>query len=125
MAIEFDVVVPDRPGELGRLARTLSEKGVNIDAIAACTGGGKGYVSLLLPEGRRTRDVLRSAGYEYVEKTVLTVTLDDKPGTLGDLAKRLAEAGVNVTSVITLATGGGRVQLAIGVDDLERARRVV
>jgi len=115
MAIEFDVVVPDRPGELGRLARTLSEKGVNIDAIAACTGGGKGYVSLLL----------RSAGYEYVEKTVLTVTLDDKPGTLGDLAKRLAEAGVNVTSVITLATGGGRVQLAIGVDDLERARRVV
>ncbi len=76
MAIEFDVVVPDRPGELGRLARTLSEKGVNIDAIAACTGGGKGYVSLLLPEGRRTRDVLRSAGYEYVEKTVLTVTLD-------------------------------------------------
>jgi len=125
VAIEFDVVVPDRPGELGRLARTLAEKGVNIHAIAACTGDGKGYVNMLLPEGRTTREVLRSAGYEYVERTVVTVTLKDKPGTLGDLAKRLAEAGVNVTSVITLATGGGRVQLAIGVDNLEKARRVV
>src|SRR2546426_2606308 len=125
MAIEFDVVVPDRPGELGKLARILSEKAVNIEAISACTGGGKGYVSLLISDARKSRDVLRAAQYEFVERTVLTTTLEDRPGTLGEFAKRLGAAGVNVTSVITLNTGGGRVQLAVGVDDLEKARRVV
>ena len=50
MAIEFDVVLPDRPGELGRLTAALAEKSVNIDAIAAHTAFGKGYVAVLPAE---------------------------------------------------------------------------
>jgi hypothetical protein len=125
LAIQIDIVVPDRPGELGRLAKTLAEKGVNIDALAAVSGGGKGYVSLLIPTGPKARAVLRERGYAFVERTVLTVTLEDRPGTLGELAARLGAAGVNITSVVTLASGGERVQLAIGVDDLKKARRVL
>jgi hypothetical protein len=125
LAIQIDIVVPDRPGELGRLAKTLAEKGVNIDALAAVSGGGKGYVSLLIPTSPNVRAVLREHGYSFVERTVLTVTLEDRPGTLGELAARLGAAGVNITSVVTLASGGERVQLAIGVDDLEKARRVL
>ena len=125
MAIQFDVVLADRPGELGKLARTLADKGVNIDALSAISGGGRGYVSLLIPAAPKARTVLRDHGYEFAERTVLTVTLEDRPGTLGELAKRLGGAGVNITSVVTLNSGGGRVQLAIGVDDLDKARRVV
>jgi len=125
VAIQFDVVVKDRPGELGKLAAALGDKGVNIEAISAATGGGTGYVSLLITETMRTREALRAAGYEFVERTVLTVQLEDRPGRLGELAKRLGGAGVNITSVVTLSSGGGRVQMAIGVDNLERARSVV
>lgn len=119
------MVVPDRPGELGKLAASFAERGVNIDAISAATGGGKGYVSVLVPEPAKTREALRAAGYQFEERTVLTVQLEDRPGTLGELAKRLGGAGVNITSIVTIQTGGGRVQLAIGVDDLEMARRLV
>ena len=125
MAIEFDVVVPDRPGELGRIAAALAGKDVNIDAIAAHTAFGKGYVAVLPAEPKRARDALREAGFTFNEKTVLTVQLEDKPGTLADLAKRLGGAGVSITSVVPIGTGEGRVQLAIGVDDLDKARRLV
>jgi len=125
MAIEFDVVLPDRPGELGRLATTLAEKGVNIDAIAAHTAFGKGYVAVLPAEPGRARDALKGAGLTFTEKTVLTVQLEDRPGILADLAKRLGAAGVNITSVVPIGAGGGKVQLAIGVDDLDKARRLV
>ena len=125
MAIQFDVVIPDRPGELGKLASTLADRGVNIDAISCATGAGKAYAILLIQEAHRTRDALRAAGYTFLERSVLTVQLEDKPGTLGELAKRLGAAGVNITSVVTINAMGGRVQLAIGVDNLEQARRVV
>jgi hypothetical protein len=125
MAIEFDVVLPDRPGELGRLASTLAEKGVNIDAIAAHTAFGKGYVAVLPAEPGRARDALKGAGLTFTEKTVLTVQLEDRPGTLAELAKKLGAAGVNITSLVPIGARGGTVQLAIGVDDVEKARRVV
>jgi hypothetical protein len=125
MAIEFDVVLPDRPGELGRLATTFAEKGVNIDAIAAHTAFGKGYVAVLPAEPGRARDALKGAGLTFTEKTVLTVQLEDRPGTLAELAKRLGAAGVNITSLVPIGARGGTVQLAIGVDDVEKARRVV
>jgi len=125
MAIEFDVVLPDRPGELGRLASTLADKGVNIDAIAAHTAFGKGYVAVLPAEPGRARDALKGAGLTFTEKTVLTVQLEDRPGTLAELAKKLGAAGVNITSLVPIGARGGTVQLAIGVDDVEKARRVV
>ncbi len=125
MAIQFDVTVPDRPGELGKIAAALAERGVNIDAISAVTSGGTGSVCLLPREPLKAREALKAASFAFVERTVVTVTLEDKPGTLGELAKRLGTAGVNITSIVTLNTGDGRVQLALGVDNLDKARRVV
>ena len=59
LAIEFDVVVPDRPGELAKVAAALAGKGVNIDAISAHTAFGKGYVAVLPAEPGRARDALK------------------------------------------------------------------
>lgn len=125
MAIQFDVVIPDRPGELGKLASVLGERGVNIDAISCATGAGKAYAIMLVPEAHKTRDALRAAGYTFLERSVLTVQVEDKPGTLAELAKRLGAARVNITSVVTINNVAGRVQLAVGVDNIEAARRVV
>jgi len=33
--IQIDIDVPDRPGELAKLAAVLGEAGINIDAISA------------------------------------------------------------------------------------------
>jgi hypothetical protein len=50
---------------------------------------------------------------------VLVVDLDDRPGTLGELARELAEANVNIELAYT--TFGG-VKIVIATDDLEAAR---
>jgi len=123
--IQIDVAIPDRPGELGKLAAALGQAKVNIDQISAESGGGRAYVSVIVDQPAAARAALKGHGYTYKDRTVLIVRLEDRPGSLGDLAKKLGSAGVNITSVIHLESVGGHAQLAIGVDDLAKARALV
>jgi hypothetical protein len=67
-----------------------------------------------------TRAVLGEAGIEVGgERDVLVVDIEDRPGTMGEVARRIASAGVNIELVYTTF---GAVRLVLGVDDLDKAR---
>jgi hypothetical protein len=69
------------------------------------------------------REALEGAGLEVAdERDVLVVEVEDRPGTMGDIARRVADAGVNIELAYTTF---GRVRLVLGVDDLEKARAAV
>ena len=71
------------------------------------------------------RDVMRKARYTFVEGDMLNVGVEDRPGSLAQLTGRLAEAGVNITGMITLARHQGKAELGITVDDVDTARRIL
>jgi hypothetical protein len=122
MATDVQVILDDRPGELARLGEAAGAGGVNIEGLAAFTGDGKGVVHVLVDEDdlaglRRALDV---AGMGIAdEREVLVVDVDDRPGSLGELTRRLARANVNVDLAYT--TFGG-VRLVVATDDLRAAR---
>jgi hypothetical protein len=123
--IQIDVDVPDRPGELAKLATVLGGARINIDAISAESAGGRSYMSLIVNEPMQAREALVKQGYGCSTRTVLVVRLDDRPGALAALARKLGDAGVDILSAIHLGTAGGHAQLALGVDNLEKARSLV
>lgn len=123
--IQIDLDMPDRPGELAKLTAILGEARVNIDAMSAASGAGRTYMSLLVDQPTNARQLLEKAGYRLASRTVLVVRLPDRPGALAKLAADLAGAGVDVQSVVQLETMGDHVQLAIGVDNLDKARSLV
>ena len=55
------------------------------------------------------------------EREVLVVDVDDRAGALGEIARKLSDAGVNI-ELFYLAT---TTRLVIGVDDLKKARSVI
>lgn len=123
--IQLDIDVPDRPGELAKLAAILGDSRINIDAISAESAGGRSYMSLVVNEPMQAREALMKGGYACSTRTVLVVRLEDRPGALAGLARRLGDAGVDVLSLIYLGTIGGHAQIALGVDNLEKARSLV
>jgi hypothetical protein len=123
--IQIDVDVPDRPGELAKLAAILGDTGINIDAISAESAGGRSYMSLIVNQPVQAREALTKKGYASATRTVLVVRLEDRPGALASLARKLGDAGVDIVSLIHLGTVGGHAQVALGVDNLERARSLV
>src|SRR5207245_9651818 len=91
--IQIDMEVPDRPGELAKLAAILGEAGINIDAIGAQSAGGRSYLSPIVNQPMQAREAIMKSGYTCSTRTVLVVRLGDKPGALAALARNLGDAG--------------------------------
>jgi hypothetical protein len=122
VAKDLTVILQDRPGELARLGEATGQAGVNIEGMCALTGEGRGYIHILVSDeaAPAARRALEDAGMGVAdERDVLVANIEDRPGTLGELARRLAEANVNIELVYT--TFGG-IRIVIATDDLQAAR---
>ena len=122
MPTDLTVILHDRPGELARLGEITGAAGVNIRGLAAFTGEGSGVIHLLIDDDAvgRASDELDRAGMGVADaREVLVVDIADQPGSLGELARELAAANVNIDLAYT--TFGG-VKLVVATDDLDAAR---
>ncbi|MDQ3914370.1 MAG: amino acid-binding protein [Actinomycetota bacterium] len=114
----------DRPGILAEIGELLGRAGVNIGTLAATNIDGKGVVHLVVDDGDDAGEVLVSNGFDVQgSRPVLTATLEDRPGELGRYCRRLAEAGVAISSAYVAKRGGGESELIIAVDDYEAAKQ--
>jgi hypothetical protein len=80
-------------------------------------------VHILVEDVTATRGALENAGLEVGdEREVIVVDIEDRPGTVAQVARKVADAGVNIELAYT--TFGG-VRLVLGVDDFGKARAAV
>ena len=122
MATDLTVILNDEPGQLAVLGGATGAAGVNIEGMCAFTGEGRGIIHLLIADDAVDRAVhaLEGAGMGVADRReVLVVDVSDQPGSLGELARVLSIAGVNIELLYT--TFGG-VRLVIATDDLASAR---
>jgi hypothetical protein len=107
VAKDLLVSLEDRPGTLADLGEALGEAGINIEGICAITHEGRGIIHLLVEDVAGARRALQGAGIKVEGETDVIVSDIpgdvDKPGTLGAIARKVADAGVNVT-LVYLAT---------------------
>jgi hypothetical protein len=98
---------------------------VNFDGFSAFTGEGKGIVHVLVADEalETLRHALTEAGMPVAdEREVFVVSVANEPGALGEVARRLADANVNIDLAYT--TFGG-VRLVFGTDDVRSARQAL
>jgi len=120
MAIELQVILENKPGELARLGAVLGDAEVNIEAIHGFSLDGKGIVQFVPNQPDPAERALEAQGIAYTRREVLVVRVLDEPGMLGDVALVMSEAGINIDSVY-LTTAG---YVVLGVDDLDGAIQV-
>lgn len=118
----FIVDLENRPGELARVAEAIAKKGINITSGSGTGYGDRGAFGFLTNDEAGTRSALQEGNFRFREVEVVPASLEDKPGTLADACRRLANAGVNIELLVPTGMGGGKVTLAIGVDRVDAAR---
>ena len=122
MAKDLTVILEDRPGTAANMGEALGKAGVNVEGGCGFPSEGKGVIHILVEDAVAARRALQQAGLEVRdERQVLVVKIEDRPGVLGNITRRIAKAGVNI-DLMYLATNN---RLVIGVDDIDKARTAI
>ena len=117
----FDLVfdIENTPGSLARIAAAISDAGVNI-AAATCVGSHeRAELHILVKHAGAAKHSLATAGLLVNRETeVVVVTVEDCPGVLADLTRKVAEAGINL-DLVYVATQN---RVVFGAADLDALR---
>ena len=119
MAIDLVIDIENEPGALARVAAAISDAGVNI-AAATCVGPGEqAELHILVPHAGAVKHALAISHVAVTrEREVVVVDVEDRPGVLADLARKIAKAGVNL-DLVYVATQN---RVVFGAQDLPALR---
>lgn len=125
MANQFVVQLPNVPGALAAISEQLAEAGVDLRAIGGGGIGETGHVIFKTADDDTTRAILQRGGYEFIEGESVLVEVDDRPGGMARVARRLADAGVNIYGHLFIGRWGDQAQFSFVVSDVEAARKAL
>ena len=118
--------VDGKPGELGRIAAALGKTKIDITAVTCWSAGTENPVHLVVGSSAKAKKVLQKLGVRVTEEEVLRVTAADKPGALGELARRLGAENINIEyAYASVSAGGKKADLILSVSDVAGAFKVL
>ena len=123
MAIDLAIEIENKPGALAEVAAAISDAGVNL-AAATCIGSGeRAELHVLVPHADAARHLLAISHDVAVtrEREVVVVDVEDRPGVLADLTRKIARAGINL-DLVYVAT---RNRVVFGAPDLGALKEVL
>ena len=126
MPTDLTVILENRPGTIAELGEATGRAGINIDGACGFPSEGRGVIHILVEDGGEARAAIESAGFDVRdEREVMIlrqgVDIEDRPGTMGEILRRIADAGVNVD----LLYGKWNGDVVVGADDTTKAQAAI
>jgi len=119
---QISVALENQPGELTSLCNRLKRRKVEVLGICAPEGFGTMQVKIIVDDPLKGKEALDKSGMTCYFEEVLALDLGGQAASLPAVAAKLAERGVNVTSVyFTTPTGSTRARAILSVSDIETA----
>jgi hypothetical protein len=122
VAVDLVIDVENKPGALADVAAAVSDAGVNIAAATYLGSGSRAEIHILVKHAEAARHSLAISHLAVTrEREVVVVEVDDRPGVLADLTRKIARAGVNL-DLVYVAT---RNRIVLGSPDLDGLRAAI
>ena len=101
---QLSIFLENRPGGLAKICGTLSEAGINIMALTIHDTVDHAIVRLLADRPVKALLILEQLGLYLLESDVIVMELPNRPGALGEVARKLARADINIEYAYCSAT---------------------
>ena len=116
MAVDLAIDIENVPGALAEVAAAISDAGVNISAATCIGTGEQAELHILVKHAEAARHALAISHVAVTrEREVVVVEVEDRPGVLADLTRKIAKAGVDL-DLVYIAT---RNRVVFGAADLD------
>ncbi|HAU37296.1 MAG TPA: acetolactate synthase [Phycisphaerales bacterium] len=123
---QFSIYLINKPGVLAAVTGALAKAHVNIMALALMDSGEHGTLRIVCDDPEKTRKVLGKTHDRWTETEVLTMELDNEPGSFSAVAQELADNHVNITyAYITGGARGGKSTTVFKIADVKKAQKVL
>jgi hypothetical protein len=122
---QFSVPLENKPGNLAKLCAVLRRAKVNITAISVAENTDACCVRFLATPTGAVKSALTKAKYHVSTQSVLAFRATNQQGELGDIAEKLAKAGVNINYVYGSTSGRADAVIVFAVDDLTKAAKAL
>ena len=116
---QFSVFVKNRVGMLNELCTLISEANINIRGLSTVVEAESAIVGLIVDDANKTKEVLRKQNLKFGESAVLTVQMDNKPGQIAKVTKKLSEQHIDIVNA-TLTAEGEHCLLVLMTTDNKR-----
>jgi hypothetical protein len=117
--VDLVIDIENTPGALAGVAAAISDAGVNVSAATCLGPGERAELHILVPHAEAVRHLLAISHLAVTrERQVAVVEVDDHPGVLADLTRKIAAAGVDL-DLVYVAT---RNRVVFGSPDLDGLR---
>ena len=118
---ELYVLLDDRPGTIGELARVLKKKKISIHAIGLFVDTARLHVS----NPDLALKAVQEQGYQVELRDVLLLDVPHKPGVLMELAQKLGNANININHLYgVMGEKQARGKIILEVDNMQLARDI-
>lgn len=121
----FLIDLENKPGAFADVAEKVAAKGINITAVSGATCGDSGRAAIMTDNDAATRSALSEGKCSFKEYKVTETSLRNAPGSLAKASRRLADAGVNVETLLTTGMAGDDVRVAFVTDDPTKAAQAL
>lgn len=122
---QITILTRKDPDELTRVATLLGDAGINIEEIDAEHLEETGLIVVSVDRYDAALRMLADSGLRAISQDVLVIRLEDKPGALAAVAKRLNDALVDVRSMHILRRERGSSLVSLVVTDHTKARQIL
>jgi hypothetical protein len=121
----FLIELEDKPGSLADVTEAIAAKGVNIVSLSGATCGERSRVAIATDDAANTEAALKGARATFQQMEITSVPLRHEPGTLAKAARRLANAGVNIESILLMGMQGNDIEVGFVTSDPATARNAL
>ena len=118
----FLIDLEDKPGALADVAEAIAAKGVNITSVSGASCGDQGRIAIATDDNAQTRAALTDLPCTFEQKEITIAALPHAPGTLAKAARQLANAGLNIESVMLMGMQGNDIEVGFITSDPVMAR---
>ncbi len=123
MAFQVSVFLENKIGHLERITSVLRAAEINIRAMTLShSTQGWGILNLIVSNPQKACKTLVDNRFSATLREVAVIEMEDRPGGLDDLLKKIAEAGINFTNAYgRIVVPGKMAYLAIDVEDISNS----
>ena len=125
MAYHISVFLENKIGHLERVTSVLKNGGINILTMNLNhMPGGWGIVNLLVNQPELAFQMLTEAGISTALRRILVLPMEDIPGSLDGLLRKIAVAGINFTTAYG-RSGKEKAYFVIDTEDFPDAGKIL